>query len=63
MSDEAPIFTLNAMMLTYDSFYLIRDVDVAGSTDLEEYVKSGGWTHDAAKQGWTSPRTPLYTVV
>jgi hypothetical protein len=60
MSDTVPNLALNVMILTFDTFYLIRDDDVANSTDLEEFLRSGYWTHDAAKGGWKCPRTPLF---
>lgn len=59
MSDTVPTFALNVMILTFDSFYLIRNNDVAGSHDLEEFVKSGYWTQDDTKGGWTCARTVL----
>ena len=61
MSDTTPNLALNTMILVFDTFYLIRDTDVAESFDLEEFVKSGYWVRDSAKGGWKCPRTSLFT--
>lgn len=62
MSDTTPTFALNIMMLTFDTFYLIRDDDVQASKDTMEFVLSNPtvWVHDATMRGYKCSRTALF---
>jgi len=60
MPNESPLYALNAMLLTFDDYYLIRDTSIVNSHELEEFVKSDpNWVHDDALFGWKLPRVEL----
>lgn len=60
MPNETPIFALNALIMTYDDFYLIQDDIVGGSHEIEEFVKSNAdWVHDDVLKGYTMARVVL----